>query len=161
MFKTEQRSYNKKNVKKMGFHQHHSQHPAPTFPEDLTDTMFSALRTATFKNTIKRLSGFATLKCGHYMASSSKPINPRPSVVRTSQVTMILPTIHTAPSIGGRPSASRWRRRKEHTPPTYIRCFPPSLGAARRLEVIRVISVLDIDSEFLIAAPKDGGKHLM
>ena len=63
---TKQGSDNKKNVKKTVFQQRHSQQPEPTSPEDLTGATLSALRSVTFKNTIKRLLGYATLKYGHY-----------------------------------------------------------------------------------------------
>ena len=45
--------------------------------EDLTGTTFSALRPATFKKTTKRLSGYATLKYGHYTGQAVQTRQPR------------------------------------------------------------------------------------
>ena len=39
--------------------------------------MFSALRPSTFKKTIKRLSGYAILKYGHYMVQAVRTCQPK------------------------------------------------------------------------------------
>ena len=75
--KTEQGSDDKNNVKKTGFQQRHSWQPAPTSPEDTTGAMFSPLGPATFKKTIKRLSGFATLNYGHYTVQAVRTHKPK------------------------------------------------------------------------------------
>ena len=49
----------------------------PILPEDLTGTMFSALRPVTFNKTIKRLSGYMTLKYGHYTGRAVQTRQPK------------------------------------------------------------------------------------
>ena len=74
--KTDQGSEDKNNVKKAVLQQHHSWQTAANSPEDLTGATFSALRPATFNKAIKRLSGFATLKYGHYTCQAFQTRQP-------------------------------------------------------------------------------------
>ena len=76
-FKTKQGSNYKKNVKKTVFQQCPSWQTAPTLPEDMTGATLSALRPETFKNTIKRIPGFATLNCGHYTGQAVRNRQPK------------------------------------------------------------------------------------
>ena len=78
-FKTEQGLDNKKNVKKTGLQKHHYWKPAPNLPGNLTGAMFCAFRSATFKKKIKRISGYVTLKYGHYTGKAIKTRQPNTS----------------------------------------------------------------------------------
>ena len=51
----------------------------------MTSAMFSALRTATFNKTIKRLSGFVTLKYRHYTGQASQTCQPKNFICPTNQ----------------------------------------------------------------------------
>ena len=74
--KTKQGSNEKKNLNNMSFQQRRSRHPTPTLTEELTGATFSSIRTAKFKNIIKSLLGYSTLKYIHYTGQAVRTRQP-------------------------------------------------------------------------------------